>query len=87
MQLHHQGEIPSMKDQGFAIAPGTHTLVGVKRVVVGTTLTNYLFLQALRVPEPPVQSTVTGLIKCSHTNISGDTEHLSKWRPPYTIVI
>ena len=27
--------------------------------------------QALHVPEPQVQSTVTGLIKCSQTNISG----------------
>ena len=26
-------------------------------------------LQALRVPKPPVKSTVTGLIKCSQTNI------------------
>ena len=43
--------------------------------------------QALRVPEPPVQSTVTGLIKYSQTNISGDIEHLTKWRPPYTTVI
>ena len=43
--------------------------------------------QALHVPEPSVQSTVTGLIKCSQTNIPGDTEHLSKWRPPYTTVI
>ena len=34
--------------------------------------------QALRVPEPPFQSTVAGLIKYSQTNISGDTEHLSK---------
>ena len=34
MQLHHQGETPSMRDQGFAVAPGTHTLVGVKRMVV-----------------------------------------------------
>ena len=43
--------------------------------------------QALRVPEPQVQSTVTELIKCSQTNISGDTDHLSTWRPPHTTVI
>ena len=30
-------------------------------------------LQALRVPEPPVQSTVTRLIKCSQTNIDKTT--------------
>ncbi len=32
--LHDQGETPQMKDQGFAVAPGTHTLVGVKRFQV-----------------------------------------------------
>ena len=52
-----------------------------------TFITNFMLLQALRVPEPPVQSTVTGLIKCSQTNISGNTEHLTKWRPPCTTVI
>ncbi len=34
IHLHHQGEVPQMKDQGFAVAPGTHTLVGVKRIEV-----------------------------------------------------
>ena len=43
--------------------------------------------QVLRVPETQVQSTVTGLIKCSQTNIPGDTHHLSTWRPPHTTVI
>ena len=46
-----------------------------------------LYLQALSVPGPPVQSTVTGLIKCGQANFSGNTEHVSKWRPPYTTVI
>ena len=35
------------------------------------------FQQALRIPEnyrPPVQSTMTGLIKCNQINISGNTE-------------
>ena len=32
--LHDQGEIPEMKDQGFAVAPGTHTLVGIKQYKV-----------------------------------------------------
>ena len=32
--LHDQGEVPQMKDQGFAVAPGTHTLIGVKRYEV-----------------------------------------------------
>ena len=32
--LHDQGEIPQMQDQGFAVAPGTHTLVATKRVEV-----------------------------------------------------
>ena len=35
------------------------------------------------VPKPPVQSTMTGLIKCSRINISGDTGHLPTWRPTY----
>ena len=48
---------------------------------------NCLQTQALRVPESPVQSTVTGLIKCNHRNISGNTDHLQIWRPPYTTVI
>ena len=34
IQLHDQVEVPQMKDQGFAVAPGTHTLVGVKRLEV-----------------------------------------------------
>ena len=29
--------------------------------------------------EPPVQSTVTGSIKCNQRNISGDTDHLQIW--------
>ena len=36
IHLHHQGEVPQMKDQGFAVAPGSHTLVAVKRIQVGT---------------------------------------------------
>ena len=32
--LHDQGEVPQMNDQGFAVAPGTHTLVGMKRIKV-----------------------------------------------------
>ena len=34
IHLHDQGEVPQMKDQGFAVAPGTHTLIGVKRYEV-----------------------------------------------------
>ena len=34
--LHDQGDVPLMKDQGFAVAPGTHTLVGVKQYKVTT---------------------------------------------------
>ena len=41
IQLHDQGEVPSMSDQGFAVAPGTHTLVGVQRVEV--ILSGYRF--------------------------------------------
>ena len=29
--LHDQGEFPLLRDLGFAVAPGTHTLVGVER--------------------------------------------------------
>ena len=36
IMLHDQGEVPQMKDQGFAVAPGTHTLVGVKQYKVTT---------------------------------------------------
>ena len=36
--LHDQGEIPEMKDQGFAVAPGTHTLVGIKQTKVRKNL-------------------------------------------------
>ena len=32
--LHDQGEISQMKDLGFAVAPGTHTLVGIKQYKV-----------------------------------------------------
>ena len=42
-------------------------------------------------PRPPVQSTVTRLIKCSHidkTTYPGAPENtLARWRPPYTTVI
>ena len=31
IHLHDQGEVPQMKDLGFAAAPGTYTLVGVQR--------------------------------------------------------
>ena len=34
IHLHDQGEVPEMKDQGFAVASGTHTLVGIKRFEV-----------------------------------------------------
>ena len=34
IHLHDQGELPEMRDQGFAVAPGTHTLVGIKRFEV-----------------------------------------------------
>ena len=32
--LHDQGDVPQMKDLGFAVAPGTHTLVGIKQYKV-----------------------------------------------------
>lgn len=28
--LHHQSDIPAVKDLGFAIGPGIHALVGIK---------------------------------------------------------
>ena len=34
--LHGQGEKPMVKDLGFAVAPGTHTLVGVKYFAVSS---------------------------------------------------
>ncbi len=34
--LHDQSEFPMIKDLGFAVAPGTHTLVGVNRFEVNT---------------------------------------------------
>ena len=34
IHLHDQDEFPLMKDLGFAVAPGSHTLVGVERSVV-----------------------------------------------------
>ena len=34
--LHDQSEFPMIKDLGFAVAPGTHTLVGVNRHQVWT---------------------------------------------------
>ena len=36
IHLHDQGEVPEMRDQGFAVAPGTHTLVAIKRFEVET---------------------------------------------------
>ena len=36
--LHDQGEVAQMKDQGFAVSPGTHTLVGIKQYKVRTCL-------------------------------------------------
>ena len=32
--LHDQSEFPMIKDLGFAVAPGTHTLVGINRFEV-----------------------------------------------------
>ena len=32
--MHNQGEVPKMRNLGFAVAPGTHTLVGVKKYKV-----------------------------------------------------
>ena len=31
--MHEQGEFPLMKELGFAVAPGSHTLVGIDRTV------------------------------------------------------
>ena len=31
MFLHPTNEIPQVRDLGFAVAPGTHTLVGIMR--------------------------------------------------------
>ena len=44
--LHDQKSIPQMDEQGFAAAPGSHTLVGIKTKQVRTifiTLTKTLF--------------------------------------------
>lgn len=30
LYLHHQSDIPAVKDLGFAIGPGIHALVGIK---------------------------------------------------------
>ena len=38
-----------MKDQGFAVAPGTHTLVGVQRTKVKKSKQKVLF-QSRRIP-------------------------------------
>ena len=35
MLLHDQTEFPLMKDRGFAVAPGTHTIVIVEKGKVG----------------------------------------------------
>ena len=56
-----------------------HLILGL--FLVNFEICQFLVTQALRVPEPPVQSTVTELIKCSQTNISADTEQLAIWRP------
>ena len=32
--MHDHGDVPSMRDLGFSVAPGTHTLVGVKQYKV-----------------------------------------------------
>ena len=32
--MHNQGEVPTMRNLGFSVAPGTHTLVGVKKYKV-----------------------------------------------------
>ena len=37
-----------MKDQGFAVAPGSHTLVAVKRVQVGTIVSIVLSVDMSR---------------------------------------
>ena len=34
MSLHDQLEAPQIQELGFAVAPGTHTLVGIKKVQV-----------------------------------------------------
>ena len=36
MYLHNQSEIPLVRDLGFALAPGLHSLVGTNVVVVST---------------------------------------------------
>ncbi len=38
--LHQPDEIPSMKDQGFSVAPGTHVSVGVKRTEARSSTLN-----------------------------------------------
>ena len=38
--MHDQTEVPKMKNLGFAVAPGAHTLVGVKKYNV----TNYVYI-------------------------------------------
>ena len=36
--LHERAEVPEMASLGFAIAPGTRTLVGISRKEVGSTI-------------------------------------------------
>ena len=31
--MHHQGEFPLVKELGFAVAPGSHTLAAIERTV------------------------------------------------------
>ena len=53
-----------------------------KSLLLSNNMSDLIYLHHIWVKKPPVQSTLTRLIKCSQTNISGDTEHLSKWQPP-----
>ena len=39
--MHDQGEVPRMKNLGFSVAPGTHTLVALKKYKV---IINFKFI-------------------------------------------
>ncbi len=46
--LHTAKELPQVRDLGFAIAPGTHALVGVRLNEVGYDLSSNWFLVSIK---------------------------------------
>ena len=41
--MHDQAEVPKMRNLGFAVAPGAHTLVGVKKYNVTNICPHYQY--------------------------------------------